>query len=254
MGNPFPGMNPYLEDANLWPVLHRELVASLEQQLGPGLANRYYSQIGQRRYSISDPPTLSGEQQTHKAEFAEEFIEIRNRQDGSLVTLVEVLSPANKTTSVGRAPYLEKRKEALAEKAGVVEVDLVLQGQPTFPYSRDGLPEFDYSVTVIRGTSPERYEIYTASLDKRLPKFKVPLAADDRDALIDLQEVFARAFDRGNFDVQIDYDRDPPIEVVSHYAYRIWEREACLHGRDKDHWYRAIADLKGKAPGMVRLQ
>ena len=74
-----------------------------------------------------------------------------------------------------------------------------MQGKPTLTYSRDGLPEYDYAVTVTRSTAPDRYEIYTATLQKRLPKFKLPLAADDRDALLDLQAAFARAYDLGNF-------------------------------------------------------
>ena len=35
------------------------------------------------------------------------------------------------------------------------------------------------------------------TVQKRLPKFKLPLAADDRDALLDLQAAFARAYDLG---------------------------------------------------------
>ena len=60
---------------------------------------------------------------------------------------------------------------------------------------------------------PDRYEIYTATLQKRLPKFKVPLAADDRDALLDLQAAFMRAFDLGNFGTQIDYKGSPHADV-----------------------------------------
>src|SRR5579862_9538185 len=37
MGNRFPGMNPYLEDTNLWPEFHHKLVAWLYQILLPGI-------------------------------------------------------------------------------------------------------------------------------------------------------------------------------------------------------------------------
>ena len=84
-----------------------------------------------------------------------------------------------------------------------------LQGQPTLEYSRDGLPEWDYAVTVTRSTQPERYEIYTATLQKKLPRFRLPLASDDRDAVLDLQSTFARCYDQGAFCGQIDYGRDP---------------------------------------------
>ena len=90
-----------------------------------------------------------------------------------------------------------------------MEIDLSLQGKPLLEYSRDGLPEWDYAVTVTRSTQPERYEIYTSTLAKRLPRFKVPLATDDRDTVLDLQATFTRAFDQGNFSCRIDYTRDP---------------------------------------------
>ena len=157
-----------------------------------------------------------------REEHTEEFIEIRNRTDGRLVTLVEVVGPANKTTTAGRAAYLEKRKDALMQRAGVVEVDLVLQGKPTLTYSRDGLPEYDYAVTVTRATAPDRYEIYTATLAKRLPKFKVPLAPDDRDTLLDLQAAFSRAYDLGSFAAQIDYKGPPPPDVPLNDEQRKW--------------------------------
>ena len=60
-----------------------------------------------------------------------------------------------------------------------------------------------------RCTQPERFEIYTATLQKKLPRFRLPLAADDRDAVLDLQTTFARCFDQGNFAAKIDYGRDP---------------------------------------------
>jgi hypothetical protein len=155
-------------------------------------------------------------------EYTEEFIEIRSRADGKLVTLLELVSPANKTTPAGRQAYLDKRKEAVLQRAAVVEIDLVLQGKPTLTYSRDGLPEFDHAVSVTRSTAPDRYEIYTATIQKRLPKFKLPLAADDRDALLDLQAAFARAYDLGGFASQIDYKAPPPPDVPLSDAQQAW--------------------------------
>jgi hypothetical protein len=144
-----------------------------------------------------------------REEHQEEFIEIRRRSDGRLVTLVETVSPANKATATGRRCYLDKRQESKLAGANLVEIDLVLQGQPTLDYSRDGLPEWDYAVTVTRATQPERYEIYTATIQKRLPRFRLPLAADDRDTVLDLQAAFARCYDQGTFAAKINYQRDP---------------------------------------------
>ncbi len=218
MPSPFPGMDPYLEHPKLWPAFQHQLLACLYQVLLPGLVDRYRARIGNRTYTSEMALFTS----VVKEEHSEEFIEVRNRTDGRLVTLVEVVSPANKATPAGRAAYLERRRDALLQRAGVVEIDLVLQGKPTLTFSRDGLPEYDYAVTVTRGASPDRYEIYTTTLAKRLPKFKVPLAADDRDALLDLQAAFSRAFDLGNFTAQVDYKGATPPDVPLSGDHQKW--------------------------------
>ena len=218
MPSPFPGMDPYLENAKLWPAFQHQLLACLYQILLPGLVDRYRARVGTRTY-VSETPLFTS---IIREQFAEEFIEIRNRTDGKLVTLLEVVGPANKTTAAGRQAYLDARQQAVAQRAGVVELDLVMQGKPTLTYSRDGLPEYDYAVTVTRSNAPDRYEIYTATLQKRLPKFKLPLAADDRDALLDLQAAFARAYDLGTFANQIDYKGSPPPDVPFTDENKTW--------------------------------
>jgi hypothetical protein len=200
-------MDPYLEDEAVWPVFHHQLVMCLYQILLPGLVDRYRARVGQRHYVTEQALFTSVVREEHH----EDFVEIRQRADGRLVTLLEVVSPANKLTASGRAAYLDKRREGRTAGANLVEVDLVLQGQPTLEYSRDGLPDWDYAVTVTRSTQPERYEIYTATLQKRLPRFRLPLAADDRDTVLDLHTAFTRCYDQGGFAGKIDYRRDPTL-------------------------------------------
>ena len=222
MPSPLPGMDPYLEHPKLWAPLQHQLLACLYQILLPGLVDRYRARVGSRTYTSEMALFTSVLREDH----AEEFIEVRNRTDGRLITLIEVVSPANKTTAAGRASYLEKRRDTVAQRAGIVEIDLVLQGKPTLTYSRDGLPEYDFAVTVTRATAPDRYEIYTSTLQKRLPKFKVPLAADDRDTQLDLQDAFARAYDLGNFGAQIDYAAAPHPDVPISDVNATWLDQA----------------------------
>jgi hypothetical protein len=198
-------MDPYLEDEVLWPVFHRQLVMCLYQILLPSLVDRYRARVTQRHYVTEQALFTSVVRDEHH----EDYIEIRQRGDGRLVTLVDLVSPSNKVTTAGRSAYLDKRREGRNASANLVEVDLVLQGQPTLEYSRDGLPDWDYAVTVTRSTQPERYEIYTATLQKRLPRFRLPLAADDRDTVLDLHTAFTRCYDQGGFAAKIDYHRDP---------------------------------------------
>jgi hypothetical protein len=205
MPSPFPGMDPYLEDERLWADFHHQLVTCLYQVLLPGLVDRYRARVVQRHYLTEQPLFTSIIREEHH----EEYIEVRQRSDGRLVTLVDVVSPCNKLTDSGRQAYLEKREEGKNSGASLVEIDLVLQGQPMLDYSRDGLPDWDYAVTVTRSAQPDRFEIYTATLQKRLPRFRLPLAQDDRDMVVDLHTTFTRSYDQGGFASKIDYQRNP---------------------------------------------
>src|SRR5262245_48572511 len=121
MPSPFPGMDPYLETPALWPPFHRQFVASLLEAVQAGLTDRYRVEIGQRGYAIDDSdPSQQGQ---HACE--EPFLEIRQRSDGRLITLLDIVSPANKSTTAGRQAYLDTRKEAKGAKANLVEIDLV---------------------------------------------------------------------------------------------------------------------------------
>jgi hypothetical protein len=262
MSNPFPGMDPFLEAADLWPDFHRRVVSVLHQLLANSLIDRYEVTIRRRQY----PPDDVGA----AGPCAEDFIEIRNRCSGMPVTLLDVVSPANKATDAGRQAYLASRQEGREAGASLVEVDLILQGRRTLDYSRDGLPAWDYAVTVMRQTQPERYEIYTSTLQKRLPRFRLPLAADERDTVLDLQTAVNRCYDQGDFASRIDYWREPPAppgeadgswvdelltsrglrapappdDQVALAAYYLWEREGRPGGRDREHWLAVRRQLR----------
>src|SRR4051794_19671526 len=146
MPSPFPGMDPYLEDDALWPAFHHQLVLSLYQILLPGLVDRYRARVAQRHYATEQALFTSVLREEHH----EDYLEIRQRTDNRLVTLLDVVSPANKTSAAGRKAYLDTRTGARTSPVNLVELDLVLQGQPTLEYSREGLPDWDYAVTVTR--------------------------------------------------------------------------------------------------------
>jgi hypothetical protein len=202
-------MDPFLEHPKTWPAFHRHLIASVYQILLPGLVDRYRARVASRSYTAEVVLFTS----VTREQYDEEFIEVRNRTDGRLVTLVEVVSLGNRTTPAGRVAYLATRTAAQRDRAGVVEIDLATQGRPPVDFDRSTLPPHDNTVTVTRGGTPDRYEIYTSGVRKRLPKFKLPLAADDRDTVLDLQVAFARAFDAGGFDKQVNYAGPLPPDV-----------------------------------------
>ena len=261
----FPGMDPFLESPDLWPTFHHQIIATLSGALQPSA--RYRVRLSERSYPSPGQPGAE--------ERREEYIEIHEAKPGNLVTFVDLVSPANKTTDVGRQAYLRTRQAAKEAKANLVEIDLVLQGQATLDYSREGLPEWDYSVTVTRTTQPDRYEIYTATLKKRLPRFRLPLASDERDTVVDLQAVFTRAYEQAGFPERIAYRPEmvaglkeahrrllaewfhwpsPPAEAALTYeeiqlaAYYLWKEQGCPEGRADEHWRLAIERLQRRRP------
>src|SRR5262245_48557173 len=83
MPSPFPGMDPFLEQEQLWPVFQHQFIGSLFQILLPNLVDRYRARVGQRMYKTEMPLFTSIIREEH----SEEYIEVRNRADGRLVTL-----------------------------------------------------------------------------------------------------------------------------------------------------------------------
>jgi hypothetical protein len=71
------------------------------------------------------------------------FLEIRDRQSRELITVVELLSPANKRAGADREQYMAKREELLKSAAHFVEIDLLRGGRP-MPLERR--PRCDYQI------------------------------------------------------------------------------------------------------------
>jgi hypothetical protein len=139
MQNPFPGMNPYLEDPALWGGVHHLLMSALHQQLNQRLPEGYVALVEERVYletsdafqhyvpdvlvarrrepsvqtpaptAIADPPVRI-ELHDPITEPYLQIVSVRNKQR-LLVAVIELLSPANKT------PNSEGRRRYLAEAA-----------------------------------------------------------------------------------------------------------------------------------------
>jgi hypothetical protein len=219
-------MDPYLEAPALWPAFQHALCVSLYQLVQPGIADRYRIKVVSRQYTTELVlfTSIQREPQT------ESYIEIRGRTDDKLVTVLNVLSPANKSGGSGKAAYVATREQALHQKAGTVELDLLTQGTPPLDFDRSGLPPCQYTVTVTRPHTPDRFEVYAATLRGRLPKFKMPLASDDRDTVVDLQAAVGRAYDVCDAAKQIDYANLPKAVTLPD---------------DDKAWLAAIATVPG---------
>src|ERR1700761_3157461 len=116
MPSPFPGMDPYLEQAKFWAEFHSHLMNTLFQAVVPGLLERYRARVLERVYTLEQVLFTSVSRQEHR----EPYLEIRQRTDHRLVSLVEVVSPSNKTSAASRQQYLDKRHDAQKHKANAV--------------------------------------------------------------------------------------------------------------------------------------
>jgi hypothetical protein len=153
-------------------------------------------------------------------EVTDRFVQILNVQTEVKVTSIEVLSAANKAHGRGREEYLRKQKEFLDGNINLVEIDLLRSGLPTTLLSPSLIaprPPSTYHVSVRRSSTPEVMEYYPFSLRQPLPWIKIPLRSDDKDVLLNLQELLNTAYDRGRYD-DIDYSKQPipPLEGDDH--------------------------------------
>lgn len=155
---------------------------------------------------LSIPPT----------EYREPFVEIVHTAGGEVVTVIEVLSPVNKTPGEGHQLYRRKQREVLDSPAHLVEIDLLSEGLPTVAITaeaRASLEPHRYLVCVNR--KPERYqfEVYSVPLQRRLPRVGVPLREPDPDVALDLPAVFGRCYDNGGYADFLDYRQPPPVSL-----------------------------------------
>ena len=149
-------------------------------------------------------------------EHREPFVEIVHAAGDQVVTVIEVLSPANKTPGEGQRLYRRKQQEILGSPVNLIEIDLLAEGDLTVAISEEGLaslPPHRYLVSVKRGPDRYRFEVYPIPLTRRLPHFRVPLREPDPDVALDLQAVFTQCYDKGGYADLVDYRRKPPVAL-----------------------------------------
>jgi hypothetical protein len=66
---------------------------------------------------------------------------------------------------------------------------------------------------VTRSSRPIKHDSYGAALAKRLPRIRLPLLADERDLVLDVQALVNRVYDRC-FEGKVDYGKDPHVPLT----------------------------------------
>ncbi|MBF2050702.1 MAG: DUF4058 family protein [Elainella sp. C42_A2020_010] len=246
MRSPFPGMNPYLENPELWSEVHSRLIVAIADDLTDHLSEKYRVAIEKRTYfsggddsllvgipdvsvvgkspeqsQLSATATLPVEPITVTVPMAEEvqerYLEIREVATGSVITTIEILSPKNKRSGEGRQAYNRKRHQVLASLTHLVEIDLLRGGQP-LPIL--GVARSDYRILISRSDRRPSAQLYAFSVRQRIPQFTVPLAAGDEEPVLDLQSLVERVYERGRYYLAIDYTQPAPPPLSEQDA--IW--------------------------------
>ncbi len=257
--SPFPGMDPYME--RQWRDVHVSLIAysrgQLNRQLRPPLrataeqrvlvefnaderGDRYpdvyvveQSSSKASATAVASPSAVAAPVESYMIHLSpepltERFVQILDAESGDrVITVIEFLSPTNKTPGPSLDDYLAKRKEYLGGGVNIVEIDLNRSGARGRILPVRHLPDAKrgatYLACVRRGMSPHDVEAFPISLEARLPAIPIPLRPQDAEIRLDLQAVIDLAYEEGHYDM-LDYSRplDPPLNAVeAEFAERV---------------------------------
>ncbi len=240
MRTPFPGMDPYLEQRDLWPNIHSSLIVALRDDLAPRLRPRYYIAVEERTtrvgpeditFTLRPDVAVIGLNRLNEAtavyqtggaltvqvplpdELRETFLEIRRVADSRVVTVVELLSPTNKRPGEGRRIYEEKRLMLFGTRTHLVEIDLL---RAWLPMPMDGCPpDADYRILISRANRRPRADLLVFGVRDVIPSFTLPLLPGDDEPVVELNRLLHEVYDRAGFDLRINYSQapEPPLRA-----------------------------------------
>jgi hypothetical protein len=250
--SPFPGLDPWLEEH--WGDVHTRFMVyasdQLNEQLPDDLQVRVEENLGidfdggsrTVRPDVADvehPPGLSFTSATLTATAMvaepvyvsladepdiERYIEIVDSRAGRVVTVIELLSPGNKTSEERRAEYRKKTRAFVAAGVNLVEIDLIRAGSHVLGIPEHRIPTYlaGQPLICVRRATRRGAELNGASLREPLPNFRIPLRPTDGDAVLQLQPLFNDIYRKGRYS-SIDYGR-PPVPRLS-AADELWAAE-----------------------------
>ena len=242
MKNPFPGMNPYLEGDD-WHDLHNMLAAKISEVIIPKLVPKYkaviekyvvkkditttdlnifYPDVAVVHNEVLEPaaayenaPQLTKSNLTIPTPLPVEikipYIEIRDVKNRKLITIIEILSPANKS-GIGFQQYKEKQQQLFQADVHLLEIDLLRGGQRTFPHP-DAV-NADYLIALTRN-GQQKTELWTIDLTEKLPNIPIPLLPEDNDLILNLQNLVDTLFEQRCYGEYLDYSQMPPLPKLS---------------------------------------
>ncbi len=250
--NPFPGMDPYLEMQPFWSDFSPTFLGALRDALLPDLLPRYDVRIEEyvlvtqddvRLHRVKRDVTIAENSQWQSSPHTTAIIDepasaeldypnvepdtqrrlnIIHLPDQQVVTVMELLSPANKQPGAdGFDAYLDKRTELIASSVNFVEIDLLRGGQRM--QMRQPLPPADYYIYIGRAERRPSCQLIYWPLRMVLPKIPIPLLPEDEEAELDLGAVCSAAYEPALYDRRLPYDQ--PLRPRPSDADRDWIHE-----------------------------
>lgn len=237
MNTPFPGMDPYLEHPTIWADVHDRLITAIADELVPLVAPKYYVGLQRHAYlllagdrinlgkpdvAIGMPTLPSGSwspapmlgdvgvldvEVPMEEETEENYLEVREVKTGKLITVIEVLSPVNKSHPEGREEYVEKRNQILRTRTNLVEIDLLRDGQPMTVFGANA--KTHYRILVSPGWRRPHAKLYAFNVREPIPSFPLPLLPKDEQPLVPLNDILHNLYRRARFDLRLDYSAPP---------------------------------------------
>lgn len=243
MPSPFPGMDPWLEDSEVFPNLHASLITHLQEAINTVLPPGYVAttkttvwvddelrrdpdvsvfgrdrtQDGNTTSTMSLTGLVTIGQERTSDPWEEPYLEILSAKGKRLVTAIEILSLSNKRTGdTGRKMYQEKQKELRLAGVNLVEIDLLRGGSHTTLVSlkrlQEAIGQFDYHISVMVGHSLT-YHAAAIRLADPLPTIGIPLDPEVAEVTVGLQPLLNRCYDGGRYMELVNYRHpcDPPL-------------------------------------------
>ncbi|HTU92222.1 MAG TPA: DUF4058 family protein [Gemmataceae bacterium] len=255
MPSPFPGMDPYLEahwrDVHVGLVVYASdalqgiLPAALRARIDERILLQHPDSLGdqlrraparlEKSRALAEPLLVEAELEP----VSETYVKIIDCKSGNrVVTVIEFLSPSNKSPGRNREQYLRKQREICSSDANLVEIDLNRFGIHTLAFALVNVSptvRTPYMACVRRTTRRGLAEVYPLPLRQRLPIVKVPLRPDDADVPLDLQALVEQCYRNGGYEGTLNYAAapDPPLSGADEEWADAWLHEKGLRPRKK---------------------
>jgi hypothetical protein len=126
------------------------------------------------------------------------------------ITVIEILSPSNKTSH--RQEYRYKRQQLLSANLALVEVDWLHESPSVIPH----LPPYPrhpkaspYHIAVTNPRLSAKTQVYQVQIEQALPQLALPLLGQET-VPCDFEAVYQETFLKGRYGNSVDYRQAPP--------------------------------------------